>query len=260
MPADEVYRQETWSGFRVDFLREVDSTSTRALAAGEDEVAYVADAQTAGRGRRSAPWHSAPGRGLWMSIALRCPPQDLGFVAVLAVRDALRGPAAPGVEAPLGAGAALTVKWPNDLLLAGRKVCGVLVEHRAGISAVGIGLNIAQEATEFPEDLREVATSLREAGWPLAAQDAHAARDLVLRSLLAGFRARLDALRAGRRTRSLRSGALPSPWRAGRLRAGRWRAWWRPSTATARCGCAAPTERWRGWMAGRWRCWDDEVK
>lgn len=208
MPADEVYRQETWSGFRVDFLREVDSTSTRALAAGEDEVAYVADVQTAGRGRRSAPWHSAPGRGLWMSIALRCPPQDLGFAAVLAVRDALRGPAAPGVEAPLGAGAALTVKWPNDLLLAGRKVCGVLVEHRAGISAVGIGLNIAQEATEFPEDLREVATSLREAGWPLAAQDAHAARDLVLRSLLVGFRVRLDVLRAGR------ADAVFAEWRA----------------------------------------------
>lgn len=193
----QVYHREMLSGFRVDFLREADSTNTRALAAGEDEVVFVADTQTAGRGRRSAPWHSAPGRGLWMSIALRCPPQDLGFAAVLSIRDALHGTIAGGGGAPLGAGAALTVKWPNDLLLGGRKVCGVLVEHRAGLSVVGIGLNIAQEAAEFPEELRTVATSLRAAGWPLATDDAHAARDLVLRLVLAGFRARLDALGAG---------------------------------------------------------------
>ncbi len=126
----------------------VDSTNNLALAHPEHGTVFVADQQEAGRGRQGSRWHSAPGLGLWFSVSLRMPPRGLTFAAALAVRDAVLPRAA------------LRVKWPNDLLCGGRKVCGNLVEHRGGWSALGIGVNVAHEAGDFPPELRDKAGSL----------------------------------------------------------------------------------------------------
>lgn len=176
------------AGFQMEFLALTASTNTLALECGEDARVFVADVQTGGRGRRGAHWHSGPGLGLWMSIALRRPPGDLGFAAALAVRMA---------AGDLGFDPPLAVKWPNDLLavqdgVRGRKVCGVLVEHRAGQTAVGIGVNLAHAEGDFPEDLRGSATSLALAYGRAPARDAMAAR------VLAAYRGHLEAVCAGR--------------------------------------------------------------
>ena len=178
-PPDTLRPPVTVAGFEVRHYGEVDSTNTLALDTARDNTVFVAESQCAGRGRHGAVWHSAPGRGLWMTILLQRPPAMLGFIAALAVCDAI-------VETcPLGDAAAIALKWPNDVLAAGLKVCGVLVEHRLGWSAVGIGLNLAQQAQEFPEELRAQATSL-------AMALGHAPdRDAVLAALLVAYRRRL---------------------------------------------------------------------
>lgn len=171
------------AGFHVEFLAETASTNTLALECNGDQRVFIAERQTGGRGRRGAPWHSAPGLGLWMSIALRRPPADLGFAAGLAVRDAVRN---------LGFDPPLALKWPNDLLAAGQKVCGVLVEHRAGQTAVGMGINRAHGGHDFPEALRGTATSLA------LAYGRAPGRDELAQAVLAAYRAHLDVVCAGR--------------------------------------------------------------
>lgn len=141
------------AGSTVTFLEETESTNNLALSrhTREDGAVFVAERQTAGRGRHGARWHSAPELGLWFSVSLKGPSRGLMFAASLAVREAVL----PRAE--------LTLKWPNDLLCAGRKVCGILVEHREGWSAVGIGINVRHRDEDFPEDLRQIAGSLESA-------------------------------------------------------------------------------------------------
>ncbi len=127
---------------------EIDSTNTYALEHGEDGAVYVADRQTAGRGRHGRAWLSTPGVGLWFTAAILSPPQGLVYAAALAVRNALTPDCA------------LRIKWPNDLLLNGKKVCGILVEQRGDLAALGIGLNVSQRPEDFPGDLRGKASSL----------------------------------------------------------------------------------------------------
>lgn len=127
---------------------EIDSTNTYALEHGRDGMVIVADRQTAGRGRLGRTWHSAPGLGLWFTVALDGPAEGLSFAAALAVREAI-APRAP-----------LKIKWPNDLLCHGKKICGILVEHRSGRTALGIGLNVHHRVEDFPPELRWKAGSL----------------------------------------------------------------------------------------------------
>lgn len=167
-------------GHRMLVYPETDSTNTRALGTSGDGVVVVADSQTAGRGRHGRSWHSAPGLGLWFSIGLDGELLGLTFAAALAVRDALRPHAA------------LDVKWPNDLLLHGKKVCGILVEHRGGRTALGIGLNLLHGAEDLPPALCGTATSIfRETNLRLD-------RSEVLKSILEHVDRRIVALRAGR--------------------------------------------------------------
>ena len=125
-----------------------------------DGAVVVAERQQQGRGRLGREWHSAPGRGIWMTIILRPPlsPMELApltLMAAVAVAD--------GIEHSTGLRPG--IKWPNDLLLDGRKVCGILTELVAEQDAVqfvllGIGINVHQGLEEFPADLRSLATSL----------------------------------------------------------------------------------------------------
>jgi BirA family biotin operon repressor/biotin-[acetyl-CoA-carboxylase] ligase len=150
-------------GQRLHCSEELPSTNDRARelaeAGAEHGEVVIAESQTAGRGRRGRSWSSPPGQNLYLSVILRpsLPPQrapELTLVASVAACDACR-------KAGVDAG----IKWPNDLLVDGRKVAGILTELSAEADAVhwvilGIGVNLNSTLEDLPEDLREVATSL----------------------------------------------------------------------------------------------------
>jgi BirA family biotin operon repressor/biotin-[acetyl-CoA-carboxylase] ligase len=104
--------------------------------------------QTAGRGRQGRSWSAPPGRALLCSIVVRDPPRLL--------------PLAAGVALSSVAGEDARIKWPNDVLLGGRKVAGILVEGRPqeAWAVLGIGLNVALRRDDFPPELRATATSM----------------------------------------------------------------------------------------------------
>lgn len=136
---------------RVHFRR-VDSTNARARAlaahAAPHGTTVTAAEQSAGRGRQGRAWSAPAGQALLCSVIVRDPPRLLPLVAGVAVAEEV------GMEAQ--------VKWPNDVLLDGRKVAGVLVEGRPqdGWAVVGIGLNVAVRVEDLPKELRERAGSL----------------------------------------------------------------------------------------------------
>jgi BirA family biotin operon repressor/biotin-[acetyl-CoA-carboxylase] ligase len=135
------------------------------LAAEEapEGTVVLAEAQTAGRGRQGRPWHSPPGVGIYMTCLLRPSLEATEYwiltaCASVAVCRSIRS--ATGLRA--------AVKKPNDVLLRGRKVCGILTEARGGVVLLGIGISVNHRPEDFPEELREVATSLRmECGRPV---------------------------------------------------------------------------------------------
>jgi BirA family transcriptional regulator, biotin operon repressor / biotin---[acetyl-CoA-carboxylase] ligase len=133
-------------------LRSTDSTNerARALAAlGAPHGTLVTTSrQTAGRGRQGRGWVAPEGRALLCSLLLRDAPRLL--------------PLAAGVAVAAVVGSAALVKWPNDVLVDGRKVAGILVEGRPqeGWAVVGIGLNVAVAPEDLPPELRETAGTL----------------------------------------------------------------------------------------------------
>jgi BirA family biotin operon repressor/biotin-[acetyl-CoA-carboxylase] ligase len=150
--------------------REIGSTNDRALAwlsdGAPDGALVTADAQTAGRGRLGRPWSSPPGRDIYASVILRPGAPSAGFGALaLAVGVGLReGLVAAFGEEAFCSGTGLALKWPNDLLLDGRKLAGILCESRwRGREVelvVGFGVNVHRRPQEFEPELRERATSL----------------------------------------------------------------------------------------------------
>jgi BirA family biotin operon repressor/biotin-[acetyl-CoA-carboxylase] ligase len=177
--------------------RTTDSTSDRARAlavAGAPHGTLVtAGEQRAGRGRQGRSWSAPPGRALLMSLVLREWPPLLPIVGAVAVADV--------------AGPQSAIKWPNDVLLDGRKLAGVLGEarHQEGWAVLGIGLNVAVRAADLPAELHDRAASLG-----LQPADIEPTLERLLRALdgrlaqptadlLADYRAR-DAL-AGRAVR-----------------------------------------------------------
>jgi BirA family biotin operon repressor/biotin-[acetyl-CoA-carboxylase] ligase len=133
-------------------LRETTSTNDRAralaLAGAPHGTLVTAGAQTAGRGRQGRTWVGPPGRALLLSLLLRTYDPLLPLRAGLAVADL--------------AGGVARVKWPNDVLLDGRKLAGVLVEARpeAGWAVLGIGVNVALDPAELPPEVRAIAATL----------------------------------------------------------------------------------------------------
>jgi BirA family biotin operon repressor/biotin-[acetyl-CoA-carboxylase] ligase len=150
--AQVVWRSET--GSTNDDAREL------ALSGAAHGTLVMADAQSSGRGRRGAAWVSPPRRNLLCSVVLR---PDLPFekwprlthACALAVCEALV--TLPDVPAP-------EIKWPNDVFLSGKKVCGILVESvfdsRGAFAIAGVGLNLNLQPGDLPEELRETATSV----------------------------------------------------------------------------------------------------
>ena len=147
---------------KIRFFPTIRSTNTHAMAEADtgavEGMVYVADEQTAGRGRGAHGWESPPGSGLYASVLLRprLAPADalwLSLAAGLAVHDAVEK--LTTLEADL--------RWPNDLLFGRRKFCGILSELNAEVTrirhmVIGIGINVHQQ--QFPQELRDLATSL----------------------------------------------------------------------------------------------------
>lgn len=149
----------------VQVLPLVDSTNTRckALAAqgAPEGTVLIADAQTGGRGRLGRSFSSPAGQGIYFSVILRpeCPPTlltHLTAVAAVAMCDAVEKVS----------GLRPKIKWTNDLVVEKKKLCGILTElsiRPDGITdyaVVGVGINCAQRPEDFPEEIRDIATSL----------------------------------------------------------------------------------------------------
>lgn len=205
-------------GRRLQHFTCVGSTNAMLLesaANGAPEgTVYVADEQTAGRGRGGHTWHSIPGDGLYVS-ALTKPP--------LALSDALQISLATGLAAQAAiesiAGLRVDLRWPNDLLLNNKKCGGILVETAVETDAtsslryavIGVGINVNHAS--FPDDLRLLATSLRIASG--AAQD----RSTVLIAFLRALDRELSLLEyqdASHRENLLERFASASSWVCGK--------------------------------------------
>jgi BirA family biotin operon repressor/biotin-[acetyl-CoA-carboxylase] ligase len=133
-------------------LRATASTNDRARELAQGGAPHgtlvTAAQQTEGRGRQGRTWSAPPGRALLLSVVLRDPPALLPLAAALAVAEV----AGPGAK----------IKWPNDVLLDGRKVAGILAEGRPqdGWAVLGVGLNVALRIEDLPPELHDTAGTL----------------------------------------------------------------------------------------------------
>jgi len=152
-------------GRDIRVFKQTASTSDVVQKLAEDGVAegvvVFAEAQTKGRGRLGRQWLSPPGKGLWLSVLLRpaLPPQQATQLTVAAAVALARA-----IEVQTGLQP--EIKWPNDLLLGGKKIAGILTEMNAELERIrslilGLGLNANQTAADFPPALRAQVTSLR---------------------------------------------------------------------------------------------------
>ena len=149
---------------QIHHFYKIGSTNTAAMAAAAEGApegsVFLAEEQTAGRGRGAHSWESARSAGIYCSVVLRpgLPPSEvlvLALAAGLAVRAAIE---------QVDTRVSIDLKWPNDVLIAGKKVCGILTEMNAEATRVryivaGIGINVNQAS--FSKELEGDATSLR---------------------------------------------------------------------------------------------------
>lgn len=161
-----VSRMDTaWAGRNVYYFAETDSTNQQAKRLAEAGAPHgtlvVADMQTAGKGRRGRSWQQNPGETIAMTLILRpdFPPEYASMITLAAAHSVVKGIEKVTDMLPM-------IKWPNDVIVNRKKVCGILTEMGMNLEdgsidhvVVGIGINVNQ--TEFPEDIRDIATSLR---------------------------------------------------------------------------------------------------
>jgi BirA family biotin operon repressor/biotin-[acetyl-CoA-carboxylase] ligase len=217
LTAAAIGARTAWLARSIEWFAEIDSTNRHALAIASQGAphgtAVIAEAQSAGRGRLGRSFFSPPRANLYVSFVLR----PRGAAATLGTLPLAAGVGlAETVAAELGDGARVELKWPNDVLVDGKKVSGILVE-RASASpdaplVLGIGVNLNVDPATFPDDFRARASSLSaRAGRPIdrarfaaelferleGALDAHAAGGF------AALRERFDAFfrMTGRRVR-----------------------------------------------------------
>jgi BirA family biotin operon repressor/biotin-[acetyl-CoA-carboxylase] ligase len=166
-------------GRRVLVFDELDSTSTRAAQLAHepdaDGLVILADRQTAGRGQHGRTWQCPPRSGVLMSLLL-FPPPPLRRPAVLTAWAAV---SVAEVVLQL-TGQQARIKWPNDVLIQGKKVCGILIEQSHGTVA-GIGLNVQQTPDDFAAMGLPDATALRQ--WAAADLDSHAVAVALIHKL-----------------------------------------------------------------------------
>ncbi len=172
-------------GNRIEYFADVPTTNEEAKklarAGCPEGTVVVAESQSGGKGRMDRSWFAPRARGLWFSAVLR--PQvnlvdtpQITMVVAVAVALAIRE----------HTGVAVGIKWPNDLLVEGKKLCGILVELNAEMDRVnfmvaGIGINVNIDSNQFTPELSEIATSLK------IAAGHHIPRVPLLRAILRSF-------------------------------------------------------------------------
>lgn len=180
-----------WAGQKLYYYAETGSTNIDAKRLAEEGEPHgttvIADMQTAGRGRRGRMWQSPPGSAIYMTIMLKpdfSPDKAsmLTLVMALSVADAITE--AAGLQAG--------IKWPNDVVVNAKKVCGILTEMNVESDyiqyvVIGVGINTNNGSTaEFPEEIRQTATSLKiESG-------THILRAALIERVLSNFEKNYD--------------------------------------------------------------------
>src|SRR3954468_1224094 len=152
-------------GKKIHYFPEIDSTNRFAFSlaskGGEEGEVVIAESQSDGKGRLGRSWFSPPGVNLYLSIILR-PKLAPADAAQLTLMSAVA--VAETVKCFLGAPPA--IKWPNDILVAGKKIAGILTESsidraRLHFAVIGVGVNVNVTAELLPEEIRGRTTSLR---------------------------------------------------------------------------------------------------
>lgn len=149
-------------GQEIVFFAETESTNSEAKRHASDYpegTIFLAEMQTSGRGRLGRKWDAKPGFGIWCSVLLKpkCSPTNatqFPLLTAVAIAESLRK---FGLEA--------MIKWPNDILVHGKKICGILTEMDAELDrinylVVGFGINVKHQLSDFPSELRQIATSM----------------------------------------------------------------------------------------------------
>ena len=161
---------------------EIESTNTEAINLIKKGVksgtVLLAEEQTRGRGRGDRTWHSASGKGIWMSLVLEPLKADnseklINMICALSVVSAVKQVTSLNPQ----------IKWPNDVWVNNKKVCGILIEPlpKSKLLVAGLGINISQLAEDFPPELQAIATSLE------AECDGPVDREEILVSFLKSF-------------------------------------------------------------------------
>lgn len=158
----------------------IDSTNNYAKSVAIDKkngTIIISEEQVNGRGRLGRQWHSKKYDGIWMSIILKPDilPMDAPFITLIAGASIVKALNNLGIDA--------SIKWPNDVIINGKKVCGILTELSAEIERVnyivlGIGINV--KTLDFSEDIVNIATSIQKEGYNISRVD-------IIRSLIWEF-------------------------------------------------------------------------
>lgn len=163
---DEIkeYLNTKYIGRNLIHFDSIDSTNTKAkelASLGEENgTVVISEEQTVGRGRLGRNWCSPKGKGIWLSIILKPDIDPMNVAKITQVAGAAV------CKSLLDMGIITYIKWPNDIVINRKKTCGILTEMSGELNMVnyivlGIGINVNIDEQEFPEDLKEIATSLK---------------------------------------------------------------------------------------------------
>ncbi|MGL5329736.1 MAG: biotin--[acetyl-CoA-carboxylase] ligase [Peptostreptococcaceae bacterium] len=158
-------------GEDISYFETIDSTNTYAKKIAQDEVdgkVIISEEQTSGKGRLGRVWQSKAYEGIWMSVILKpnILPYKTPFITIIAATSIANALNNLGVK--------IGIKWPNDIILNGKKLCGILTELSAEIDRVnyvvlGIGINV--KTLNFPMEIENLATSLYNEGYKISRVD-----------------------------------------------------------------------------------------
>lgn len=158
-------------GEEIIHFETIESTNDYAKKIAEESIdgtIVISEEQTKGRGRIGRKWHSKKGDGIWMSIILKpnMNPYESPFITLIAGASIVKALNNLGVEA--------TIKWPNDIVINSKKMCGILTELSAEIDRInyvvlGIGINV--KTLKFDDEIKDIATSLYNEGYSISRID-----------------------------------------------------------------------------------------